>query len=108
MSLGIRKNDTVEIISGPSRGKKGRVIRVESGRTRACVEGVNVVKQFVRKSRKNQQGGMIQQERPVALSNMALWCPQCGGGVRFSVNILQDRSKVRVCAECDGVLGEVK
>ena len=104
MSLRIRKNDQVIVLKGREKGKKGRVMRLAG--TRAYLEGINLVKKFARKTRKNPQGGQIQEEASLQLANLALFCGQCSKGVRFRVNTLGDGTKTRICAECQNVLGQ--
>lgn len=68
----IRKGDTVEVISGDDKGKRGKVLRVIPSRNRVVVEKVNFMKRHTRPSQKNQQGGIIEKEAPVHMSNVAL------------------------------------
>jgi large subunit ribosomal protein L24 len=107
MALALRKNDPVVVLKGRAKGKRGKVLRFSADGSRAYVEGANLVKRYVRKSRKNPQGGVVEQEAPIALPNLALFCAKCGRGVRFRVNVLRDGSKSRLCAKCETVLGEV-
>jgi len=104
MALRIRKNDQVVVLNGREKGKKGRVVRFAG--MRAVIEGVNLIKKFARKSRKNPQGGQVEQEASIALSNIALFCAHCSKGVRFRTKQLKDGSKSRICADCDAVLGQ--
>jgi large subunit ribosomal protein L24 len=106
MALGLRKHDQVVVLKGRARGKRGKLLRFNPDSSRAYVEGANLVKRYVRKSRKNPQGGVVEQEAPIALPNLALFCAKCGKGVRFRVNVLGDGTKSRLCAECESVLGE--
>ncbi len=106
MSLRIRKNDQVVVLAGKEKGKKGRVVRFDG--QRVIVEGVNVIKRWARKTRKNPQGGQTQQEASIALSKLALFCPQCAKGVRYRVREANDGSKSRTCVECDSLLGSEK
>ena len=105
MSLGIRKNDMVVVLSGRGRGKRGKVLRVDPASHRAKVEGVNVTKRFARRTKRNPQGGVIEQEAPIAVSNLALFCTHCNAGRRFRTATLQDGSKSRTCAECENLIG---
>lgn len=70
MARHIRKNDLVEVISGDHRGARGKVLRIDPEKNRVFVEGVNVVFRHVRPTRKNPQGGRIQKEAPIHLSNV--------------------------------------
>lgn len=106
MSLGIRKNDVVVVLSGRARGKKGKVLGVNSVKHRAVVEGVNVIKRFARKTRKNPQGGVVDQEASIAISSLALFCSHCNRGRRFRTGVLKDGTKTRTCAKCENVIGQ--
>jgi large subunit ribosomal protein L24 len=70
MACHIRKGDTVEVISGDHRGARGKVLKVDLDRNRVVVEGVNVVFRHVRPSRRNPQGGRLEKEAPIHLSNV--------------------------------------
>jgi len=101
----IRKNDTVMIIKGKDNGKTGRVMRVLSDSGKAIVEGRNFVKKHAHKTQKNPQGGIIQIEGPIALSNLMPVCPKCGKPVRVgSAAAKGDNSKTRICVKCKEAL----
>ena len=74
----IKRNDTVEVITGKNRGKRGKVLRVYPETDRVLVEGVNIQKKHERPSAKNQQGGITQKEAPIHSSNVMLVDPKCG------------------------------
>ncbi len=104
MSLGIRRGDKVAVLAGKDKGKSGKVIHVYPQKGRALVEGINTVKKHVRKSQKNPQGGIIQQEIPIHLSNLSLLCPVSGKPSRLKTLIATDGSKQRVSAENKAVM----
>jgi large subunit ribosomal protein L24 len=104
MSLRIKKGDKVVVLAGRDRGKTGRVIHVHPLIQRALVEGVNMVKKHQRKSQKNPQGGIIQQEVPIHLSNLSLLCPVSGKPTRVKTLIAADASKQRVSAKNKAVI----
>lgn len=99
MGLSIRKGDSVVIISGKEKGKRGKVLRLSPDGSRAYIEGVNLVKRFVRKTRQNPQGGQMTSEASIHLSNLALYNDKLSRGVRFRTRILADGSKTRICAK---------
>jgi len=66
----VKKGDTVVVISGEERGKTGKVLQIQPKARRAIVEGLNLVKRHTKKSGKNQQGGIIEQEAPLALAKL--------------------------------------
>ena len=96
----IKKNDTVVVTAGRDKGKKARVLMVFPEKSRALVEGVNFVKKHERKSQKNQQGGIIQKEMPIQISNLSILCPRCNTGVRTGINKMADGTKSRICKKC--------
>jgi large subunit ribosomal protein L24 len=103
----IRKDDQVQVISGKDAGKTGRVVKLFEDRDRVLVEGVNYVKKHERvQSRRGgaQEGGIIETEAPVHLSNVMPVCPSCDKPTRvgFVYETEGDRrSKVRACKKCD-------
>jgi large subunit ribosomal protein L24 len=98
----IKKNDIVVVITGRDKGKKGKVLKVISKKNRAIVEKVNFVKEFVRPNpQRNIQGGVMEKEAPIHISNLMIYCPECDRGVRIRKKILEDGTKVRVCHRCE-------
>ena len=97
----IRRNDIVVANCGrdAGTGKTGKVLEVLPGKGRALVEGINLVTKHMRKSQDNPQGGIIQKEASIALSNLLLYCPECKRGVRTGMAMDGD-SKVRKCKGC--------
>lgn len=96
MTLRIKKNDVVTVIAGKNKGKQGRILRFTKDQNRVFVEGINLVKRFVRPSRNNPQGGQTEREASIHSSNLMLMCPKAKKPTRFKVNILGDGTKVRV------------
>jgi large subunit ribosomal protein L24 len=70
--MAIRRNDTVQVITGKDKGKNGKVLQVMPAKDKILVEGVNIVKRHVRRSQQNQQGGIIEKEAPLHISNVKL------------------------------------
>ena len=100
----IRKNDMVYILAGKDRGKSGRVFKVYPSEDRALVEGINYVKKHARKSQANPQGGIVQKESPIHISNLALFCKTCGKPARLGIHTLTDGTKSRFCKRCKEVI----
>ena len=96
----IRKDDNVAVIAGKDKGKKGRVVAVFPASDKALVEGVNFVKKHTRKTQQDQQGGIVQKEMPIHVSNLMLICKRCNKPVRFSFVLQKDGSKIRACKVC--------
>lgn len=98
--LKIRKDDTVQVIKGKDKGKKGRVIIVFPKAGRALVEGINLVKKHKRQTRQEQKGGIVSIEAPLSVSNLMLVCKSCNQPVRVGFKILADKTKTRFCKSC--------
>lgn len=103
MGLGIKKNDTVIVLTGSEKGKKGRVIDVRPKRGRIIVEGVNIIKKHMKPSNKYKQGGIIEKEAPIHRSNLMLVCPKCNKPARIGHSILENGKKIRKCSKCGEV-----
>jgi len=96
----IKKNDKVVVRTGKEKGKIGTVLRVDSERGRAVVEKVNVVKRHTKPGGKNAQGGIVEKEAPVHISNLMLVCTKCAEPSRLGKKRLEDGSSARVCKKC--------
>ena len=101
----IKKNDSVIVITGRDRGKRGRVLRVVPAKDRVIVEGVNFIKRHTRPNpQRNVKGGIVEREAPLAASNVQLVCPECGAQTRIGRKQLDDGRRVRYCVKCKGVV----
>jgi large subunit ribosomal protein L24 len=96
----VKKGDTVEVIQGKERGKRGKVLRVLAEDDRVVVERVNFIKRHVRPTQKNPQGGVIEREGALHISNVQVVCPSCGAPSRMGMEVA-DGGKVRVCRKCN-------
>jgi large subunit ribosomal protein L24 len=97
----IRRDDTVKVIAGKERGKTGKVLRVIRKKDRALVEKLNFVKRHLRPGTPSTpQGGIIEREAPIPLSNLKLICPKCNKAMRPGFVRLETGTRVRVCSEC--------
>lgn len=96
----IKVNDRVEVIAGGDKGRVGKVIRIDRNRGRAVVEKINMIKRHTKPNALNQQGGIIDKEAPVALSNLMLICPKCAKTSRVARKALEDGTRVRICKKC--------
>ena len=96
----LKKNDQVEVLSGKDKGRVGKILRVDPVRNMAIVEKVNMVKRHTKPNPANQQGGIIDKESMVNISNLQLICPKCAKTVRLGAKVLDDGSKVRICKKC--------
>lgn len=97
----IKKGDEVEVIAGKDLGKRGEVLKVDPKEDRVVVEGVNIVHRHQRPTQDMPQGGIIENEAPIHISNVQLVCPHCDERTKFGVDVLENGKKVRVCKSCD-------
>jgi len=102
--LNVKKNDTVVVLSGKDKGKSGKVLRVLAEKKRVLVESLNVVKRHTRPSQKNSEGGIIEKEASIDISNVQLICSSCNKPARTGQRILEDGSKVRYCKKCNEIV----
>jgi large subunit ribosomal protein L24 len=100
----IRKDDTVVIITGKDRGKRGKVRRAFPNEDRVVVEGLNMIKRHSRARRATRQAGIIELEAPIHVSDVMLICNKCGNPARVNFRLLDDGKKVRVCNSCREVI----
>jgi large subunit ribosomal protein L24 len=92
----IKKNDKVRIIAGNDRGKEGKVLKVFPAADKIIVEKVNLIKRHTRATQRNPQGGIVEKEGPIDVSNVMLVCPKTGQPTRVGKEVLSDGSRVRV------------
>ncbi len=104
MAARIRKGDTVLVISGADRGKRGEVLQVLPKADRAVVRGVNIAKKHTKQERIGQQGGIVQQEATIHLSNLKLIDPVSGNPTKVGFRLLDDGRKVRVAKATGAVI----
>jgi len=98
----LKKNDVVMVIKGKDKGKTGKILKVIPEKRKAIVEKINFVKEFVRPDRgKNIQGGIMEREASIQVSNLMLYCSECGQGVRVRKKMLEDGGKIRICSKCE-------
>ena len=95
-----RRGDTVAVIAGRERGKRGKILRVLPEAGRVVVEKVNMIQKHQRPTQKLRQGGIIEREAALALSNVLLVCGRCDKPSRAGIKVLGDGRKVRVCRRC--------
>ena len=100
----IRKNDTVLVITGKDKGKKGKVRFAYPEKERILVEGINFIKRHIRATGQVRQAGIIEQEATIQVSNVMLLCNKCNHPTRVGFHILEDGRKVRICHSCGEVI----
>ncbi|GAN53620.1 50S ribosomal protein L24 [Tanticharoenia sakaeratensis] len=96
MAARIKKGDQVVVTAGASKGVRGEVLSVLPTVEKAVVRGVAIAKRHTKASRTNQEGGIVERERPVHLSNLALIDPKSGKPTKVGFRVLEDGRKVRV------------
>ena len=100
-----KKNDMVMVISGKDKGKTGKILRVFPEKNKVVVEKVNFIKEFIRRDQsRNIQGGVMEKEAPIHVSNLMLYCSECGRGIRMRRKRLEDGSSIRVCSRCESTI----
>ncbi len=105
----VRTGDEVLVITGKSKGQRGKITRAIPERDRVVVENLNMVKKHVKARGPRQRGGIIEMEAPLHVSNVMLICPSCGKAARTGDRILEgegkvSRRKVRYCKACDATI----
>lgn len=96
----IRRGDTVQVIKGKDKGKKGNIIKIFKSENRALVEGINLVKKHKRKARQDQQGGIVNIESPLSISNLMFFCKHCNRASRIGIMLSKDGTRNRFCKAC--------
>ncbi len=102
--LGIRRDDFVEVRAGKDRGRRGKVLSVLPKDSSVIVEKVNMVKRHQRPSQKVRQGGIIEKENKIRVSNVMVVCQKCDRPVRIGGKRLENGKNVRICRRCGEVL----
>ncbi|MDR3570240.1 MAG: 50S ribosomal protein L24 [Syntrophobacteraceae bacterium] len=103
-SYAIKKDDNVKVIAGKDKGKTGKVLRVIPKKGRAIVEKLNMVKRHLRPSEQSRQGGILEKESPIEMSNLMVICSKCTDPTRVGYRVLDDEKKVRFCKKCKEVI----
>ena len=98
----IHKDDTVQVLAGKDKGKRGTVIRIIPDKDAVIVSGVNIVKKAMKKRSQQDQGGIAEVEAPLNISNVAIVCKKCGA-TKIGYKMDGDK-KIRVCRKCGDVL----
>ena len=99
--LHVRKDDTVVILSGKDKGKKGKVLETSPKEQKLIVEGVNMVTKHVKPRRQGEAGGIVKAEGAFYACKAMLVCPSCGKATRVAHKVLADGTKTRVCKKCN-------
>ena len=97
--MNIKKNDTVIVLSGKDKGKKGKVLAAMPKENKVVVEGVNVATCHTKPRKQGETGGIVKKETPIRACKVALYCDKCGKGVRVGFKV-EDGKKTRICRKC--------
>lgn len=100
----VKKGDTVLVLSGKDKGKKGKVLGSNPSKEMVLVEGVNMATKHKKPRSRYQQGGIIHQESPINSSKVMLVCDKCGSPTKVGKRILDNGQKARVCKKCNEIL----
>ncbi len=103
-TLHIKKNDLVMVVSGKEKGKSGRILRVMPEKEKVLVEKINFVKRHARPHGKQRQGGILEKEAPLHVSNVMLLCEKCNKPIRIGRRIVEGSKKARYCRKCGEIL----
>ena len=95
----VKKGDTVQVLSGNDKGKKGEVLEVIPKDSKVVVKGVNVRKKHIKPRKQGDEGGIISVECAINSSKVNVVCPKCGKSTRVEYKIEEDK-KVRICKKC--------
>ena len=98
--MDIKTNDTVVVLSGKDRGKRGKVLSADPKGKKVIVEGVNVATRHQKPRKQGEPGGIIKLETPIYVSKVMRVCPKCDAPTRTGHKIHADGKKVRVCKKC--------
>lgn len=96
----IKKGDTVFVLAGKDKKKRGKVSRVLSKEDKLVVEGINLVVKHMRPRKGGEKGQKMKIAKPMDVSNVMIVCPKCGKIARIGSKILEDGTKVRICKKC--------
>jgi large subunit ribosomal protein L24 len=96
----IKRDDKVKILAGKDRGKIGKVMKLDKKKARVLVENINKVKRHAKPSAQNRQGGIIEKEASIDMSNVMVMCGKCMTPARIKMQILEDGQKMRICGKC--------
>jgi large subunit ribosomal protein L24 len=99
----VRKGDQVVVIAGKDKGKRGRVLRLQTEKGRVVIERINMVKRHTKPTQRNPRGGILEKEGSVEASNVALWCGKCVAPRRAKSEEKEGQKKRRVCVKCGTV-----
>lgn len=100
MKTNIRKDDKVKVLSGKDKGKIGKVLKIVSKNNMVVVENINIAKIHQKPTQKNPQGGIVNKNMPLHVSNLMIMCDSCIKPTRIGMKELDNNKRVRICKKC--------
>lgn len=100
IKIRLKKDDKVKVLTGKDSGKIGKVLKIVKKTNRVIVENINVVKVHQRPSQANPQGGIVDKNMPIHISNLMIMCNSCVKPTRIGMKQLEDGKRVRICKKC--------
>lgn len=104
VKLHVKKDDMVKVIAGKEKGKTGKVLRVFPAKGRVVIESLNVIKRHTRPTQISPEGGIVEKEAAINISNVMLVCSSCSEATRTGMRTLEDGSRVRYCKKCNEIV----
>lgn len=104
MGLRIKKGDTALVLTGKNKGKSGRVLSVIPAKEMVIIEGLNIIKKHIKPTKQRTQGGIIEKEAPLHISNVMLMCPKCSKPSKIGHAVFDDGRKLRRCKKCSELI----
>ncbi len=101
MKIRIKKDDKVKVLTGKDKGKIGKVLKIVKKTNRVIIENINVVKVNQRPTQANPQGGIVEKNMPIHVSNLMIMCNSCVKPTRISMKLLENGKRVRICKQCN-------
>ncbi|MDK2896768.1 MAG: large subunit ribosomal protein [Candidatus Atribacteria bacterium] len=106
--VSLKKGDLVQIVRGNDRGKRGKILSIFPQKGMAIIEGTNMVKRHTRATQSNPQGGIVEKEAPVRISNLRLICSRCNQLTRVRRDrVANSDFRVRICKKCGEIIDKV-
>ncbi len=100
----LKKGDTVKILLGKDKNRKGKIQKIHTSKNKILVEGLNIYKKHVKPKGEGQKGGIVEISRPILVSKVALICPACTKPTRVGYTIAKNKKKQRICKKCKGLI----
>ena len=100
----LKKDDKVKIVAGKDKGKIGKILKVNRKKNRVLVENVNIMKRHTKPTGKTKQGGIVEAEAEIQVSNVMVMCSKCVTPTRIKMQRLENGKKIRACPKCGEAL----